>query len=308
MKRGANEWGERRFVVEIRSHGHEVRGVVRNLATGERRAFASRTSFERQMIALLDASAPRGPPPTPSPVPSSVHAAARPGPERAGPERRFRSSVVRLLAPLPRRRLPVFPLTTSASTATVRSRDPLLRAVAAIAFVLSVATWGVAGSTLFRIDDSGVDYTDHETEEVYVALAFADGELTLSFHDQPSAATLPAIAFEIPDLEREDFWGDEVGAVIEDISEIEWSAGAFDVPRSPALNGARYMHTHTHIPPVVEAYVAAFAALGFDAEITDTTSAGFKFGTFTHGDHRVRVDFRRHMGEGNRVAVDLQVL
>lgn len=166
------------------------------------------------------------------------------------------------------------------------------RAAVAILAVLFFLPFAFAHGTLVMWNDDGVDYTDDGTSEVYVALAFDGEAMWVTFHDDAPEGALPAIVFEIPDLEREDIFGNDIGALLSDINEVQWTASGRDIANSPHLTGVTFTHEGVTVADAVAAYAVAFDALGFDVSMGETVTDAVKLGTFTNGDHEVRIDVR----------------
>ncbi len=186
------------------------------------------------------------------------------------------------------------------------TRTRILRILAALALGITLAVATAHTTLTFDLGDGAVDYTDHDTDEVYPAFAMVDGTLIVTFHDDAPCNALPAISFDIPDLGKEDIFGNDIGATIADIGDVEWRADGADTPSSWSLTGVTYVHTDVALADAVEAYANAFRSLGFEVVIHNTPSANMKVAMVSHGDATARIALRKS-GAGE-VTVDVDAL
>lgn len=157
--------------------------------------------------------------------------------------------------------------------------------------VLSVAvltSGAVAGP--FVVDDSGIDYTqrfeDTDVEVAYVTLGRVDGRLSLSLDDAASGArALPAIDFVIPDLDREDLFGNEFNADLGDILEFSMlSAGRYAVSLTVS-------HPDVSVRSVAAAYQEALEQLGYAVQVTRSLNGNSARLVAEHADEIVKIQF-----------------
>lgn len=178
-----------------------------------------------------------------------------------------------------------------------------LRIIATLLFAL-VASAALAAGHLGVID-SGVDYTDDDLGSAYIAMQFDGDTLWLTIDDASFEGAMPSIDFDVPDLGREDFLGNDIGAQLSDIDDMTWTAVGRDVPTANALHGVSYRHNELSLREGADLYVEAFEAMGFQTEMARTAASSVMVGTFTHGDTVVTV--RLH-SLGSELEVDLTVL
>lgn len=129
---------------------------------------------------------------------------------------------------------------------------------AALALVVVLAGIAGASSPLFTIDDGGIDYLDTSAETAYIGLAVADdGDLVLLLSHEPLEGGLPAVQLVVPDLGRVDFFGNDVGAELNDLAGLEL------VDYGLKYRSYSVVHESNSLVEVIAAYEDALAALGF---------------------------------------------
>jgi hypothetical protein len=118
-------------------------------------------------------------------------------------------------------------------------------------------------------DDTSVDYTNSDLDSAWLSLQMIDGVLVLMLDDRPSGASLPAIAFDVPDLGLADFAGNEMGAVIGDVADVELSGNGV------AVQGIDVMHEDVTLRETTAAYQNALETQGFTVEATNSDNGNF---------------------------------
>ena len=159
-------------------------------------------------------------------------------------------------------------------------------------------------NTWVQIDDSGVDYEKTSVEKAYIGLAMTDGNLVIRIDDSRFDGALPAIAYDVPDLEdREDFFGNEINAEVTDIVEVRWHGLNDDHPHAAFLVGFDATHEGSSLEDVLAAYERAFRGMGFSAEANTSGPSSLRNVTYSNGDATVRAKF--HAADGD-VSVELR--
>jgi hypothetical protein len=115
-------------------------------------------------------------------------------------------------------------------------------------------------------DDTSVDYTNSGLESAWLSLKMIDGVLVLTLDDEPSDASLPAIAFDVPNLGRTDYAGNYIGAVIGDVADVQVAGTGAAVP------GFNVTHEDVTLQEAAEAYRNTLEAQGFAVEATNSTN------------------------------------
>ena len=155
-----------------------------------------------------------------------------------------------------------------------------------------------------QIDDSGVDYEKTSTEKAYIGLSMSDGNLVIRIDDSAFDGALPAIAYDVPDLEdRKDFFGNDINAEVTDIVEVRWRGLNDDHPRAAFLVGFDATHEGASLADVLTAYERAFRGMGFSAETHNAGPSSLRTVTYSNGDATVRARFHAAKGE---VSVELR--
>lgn len=133
--------------------------------------------------------------------------------------------------------------------------------------VVATATFLTGGvlAAPFLIDDVGVDYLqtheDTEVETAYIAFTKVGGELVVTFDDVASPTSLPPIDFIIPDLDREDLFGNEFNADLSDIEEVGF------VNAGRVTTSLDVSHPDVTLGELAAAYADALRALGFGVQV-----------------------------------------
>ncbi len=149
------------------------------------------------------------------------------------------------------------------------------------------------------VQDSAVDFTDTDTDLAYITLSSVDGALVVTFADQASAASLPAIDFLVPDLGREDVFGKDIGSQLSDIS-------AVSIDRTGSLiTGYDVTHGDVSINAVLTAYVTQLEAAGYAVVVDSSGSTNLASMTATSANGSVRVNLHRY---GSGVTANLRIL
>ena len=184
-------------------------------------------------------------------------------------------------------------------------RTTLMKAIVAATALLIATLFSVTFANPYLwIEDTAVDYDDTDLEEAYLGLAMQDGHLVVTIDDQSFEGALPAVHFEVPDLDdREDFFGNEFNADASNISDIRWIGVNDDGPEAAYLVGYEASHASTRLADALEAYTRSFGAMGFDAQVEDTAVPAVKRVIFSRDDARLEGRFH---GRGGDVAVILQ--
>lgn len=149
------------------------------------------------------------------------------------------------------------------------------------------------------VQAGAVDFTDTDTELAYITLSSVDGSLVVTFADQASSTSLPAIDFLVPDLGREDIFGADVGAELGDIA-------AVSIDRTGSLaTGYDVTHADVSFGAVLTAYVAQLEAAGYTVVVDRSGSTNLASMTATTATSSVRVNLHRF---GSNVTANLRVL
>lgn len=164
---------------------------------------------------------------------------------------------------------------------------PLARSTASrflaplLAFALLLGASALAQNQLFVIDDSTVVYgdaddirgTDKVIEEAYLTFAPDGDAVVIAITTEAGPTSIPAkIAFNVPDLEREDFFGTDVGAELADVKDFRVHAQGDDVATSNRITGCAVTHLDVRLKDAADAYRGAFEALGFTVADRTTVS------------------------------------
>lgn len=165
--------------------------------------------------------------------------------------------------------------------------------------VVLLAGVAFANPFYFELSDTGFDYTDTDTEEAYIALSYVDGDLILSMDDSSLDTALPVIEVVVPDLDKEDFWGTNIGAEISDISEITL------INSGSGYEGFSVMHPNTRLNTVVDSYVSELASIGFKDIVIENTTGNLEVCVFDAGDAQIRAVFTQ---QGDAVIAYLYAL
>ncbi len=158
------------------------------------------------------------------------------------------------------------------------------RLISTFMVVALTATLALASALSFNVNDSGFDYTNTDTEVAYLALESVDGKLVLSLSNSATNSTLPAVAVTVPDLGKIDFWGNEIGAELNDISEIQL-IGSLD------YEGFSVTHTSAHVDTVIDSYITTLESLGLGEATVEKSTGSTQVITFDSNDGEVRAVF-----------------
>lgn len=140
------------------------------------------------------------------------------------------------------------------------------RFLASTALTAALFAGTAAAQVPLAFSDTAVDYTNSDLETAWLSLQAIDGELVLTLDDQASDASLPAIAFDVPDAGRTDFFGNDIGAVIGDVDEVEvLSTGS-------AVQGIDVTHEDVTLREAIAAYRNTLEAQGFTVDTTSSSN------------------------------------
>lgn len=171
--------------------------------------------------------------------------------------------------------------------------------------LMAAATAALLSGTVFAapfyLDDSGVDYTqrseDTDVEVAYMSLDLLDGRLQVRIDDEPSPAALPAIDFVIPDLDREDLFGREFNANLDDIVEVR------RVKAGNVLTSLDVRHPDVSVRELAAHYRQSLERLGYAVQVNLTPGTGLARIVAEHEDGILRIqlarsgtDVRAHVG------------
>lgn len=195
--------------------------------------------------------------------------------------------------------------TLAAPHPTFARKDLDMKRFIAFALLTLALTFSAAlANPWVQIEDSGVDYNNTSLAKAYMGLSMQNGNLVITIDDAKFDGALPAIAFDVPDLEdREDFWGNSINAEMTDIVEVSWTGVNDDHPRAAYLTGFDATHEDAKLADVLSAYERAFRSMGFSAETHDSPSLALKTVTYSNGSDTVNARF--HAGNGD-VKVELR--
>lgn len=166
------------------------------------------------------------------------------------------------------------------------------KVITTLAVMVSLFVFGLAsaGSVLaIAVDDRAVDYTNTDLEEAYLSLGQDGDSLLLTLSDTPFDNRLPPIAITIPDLGKEDFWGNAIGAELQDIEEITLH------PYGWRYRGIEVVHPLANLRQVETSYLEVLAQLGFRMTETVLDTANIRGHLFTRGEATLRMVFT-HQG------------
>lgn len=128
---------------------------------------------------------------------------------------------------------------------------------------------GVASAQMpLALSDTAVDYTNSDLDTAWLSLQTIDGELVLTLDDQPSDASLPAIAFDVPAVDRTDLFGN-AGAVIREVADVEVLGTHLTV------KGIDVTHEDVTLRETVAAYQNTLEGQGFTVETTNSGNGNF---------------------------------
>lgn len=152
-----------------------------------------------------------------------------------------------------------------------------------ILLTITAAATMFTGSALaapFVLDDSGVDYgmrsDDTDVEVAYMTLGMDGGRLVVSLDDAQAEGALPAIDFVIPDLDREDLFGEEFNADLSNIAEVRRvDAGRYAVSLDVT-------HPSVSVRELANAYADSLEGLGYAVQVSQ---AGAGKGTRIVAEH-----------------------
>ena len=170
-----------------------------------------------------------------------------------------------------------------------------------VALVLGLSFFVALGSAmqvLINVDDSAMSYVDPDVEEAYIDLAFDGQMLWLILSTEPLNIQLPSIEIVIPDLEREDFFGNTIGARLQDVEHISLQKCGC------AYRSVEVKHATVDILKVRAQYMQRFTELGFSVQAETANTANVLAYQFTHGAAQVNMVLTRR---GNFVFVYIHV-
>lgn len=193
---------------------------------------------------------------------------------------------------------------TATRPTTAREELSMKRFIAFALLTFALTLSAALANPWVVIDDSGVDYDKTSVEKAYIGLSMNDGNLVIKIDDASFDGALPAIAYDVPDLEdREDFFGNEINAEVTDIVEVRWHGLNDDHPRAAYLVGFDATHEDATLDDVLTAYDRAFRSMGFSAETRTAAPSSLRTVTYSNGD--ATVDARFHAAQGD-VSVELR--
>lgn len=172
-------------------------------------------------------------------------------------------------------------MTRSPRSLPVSSRSaPYALFVLVVVLVVGLLAGSAAASTPLQVDDAAIDYTDTDLTETAVALLLEDGALVVVLGDAAADSALPAIAFEVPDLDRTDMFGTNYNALLSDIDEVEAGRRLLSV-----------QHPDADLAGAAAAYRSAFEALGFAVEELGSASGNVDtlYASGDAGEFRIRL-------------------
>lgn len=159
------------------------------------------------------------------------------------------------------------------------------RTVAVMAAILLVGASFAQTPLVF--DDSGVDYTNTDLDTAYLSFERENDTLRIVLDDAPSAGALPGITFNVPDLGREDFFGNDIGAWVTDVEEVEILGSG------NTFSGYEVTHQGVSLREVITAYTNALAAEGFEVEATSGASSNLATIVANHANGGLRIQLHR---------------
>lgn len=157
---------------------------------------------------------------------------------------------------------------------------------------------GGALAAPFMLDDSGVDYMEHwedtEVETAYISFTTLDGRLVVTFDDVAAPTALPAIDFVIPELEREDMFGNEFNADLSDIAEVAY------VNAGRVTTSLDVTHPDVTLRELAAAYEHALRSIGFSVQVEHRRNGSSASLVAEDANGMVRIQMARS-GTGARV-------
>lgn len=178
-----------------------------------------------------------------------------------------------------------------------------LLASALLLATLLLGASALGANQLFTFDDSTVDYTDADISKAYLSFSLEGDRVRVDITEKATEASIPiAIDFDVPDKERKDFFGTDVGAALQDIKKFRVFAQGDDIATSNRATGCGMTHLDGKMADAIDAYVAAFQAMGFSVVDRETVSRSVRYVEFTRDDRTVVAKFRQF---GDDVQVEL---
>lgn len=174
----------------------------------------------------------------------------------------------------------------------------LRKLVLPLALVALIGAPALAHPSL-SVHTGAIDFTDADTELAYITLSSMNGSLVVTFADQASSTSLPAIDFLVPDLGREDVFGNDVGAELGDITAVSLDR------TGSLLTGYDVTHADVSFGAVLTAYVTQLEAAGYTVVVDGSGTTNLASMTATTATSSVRVNLHRF---GSNVTANLRIL
>lgn len=181
-----------------------------------------------------------------------------------------------------------------------------MRNVAIAAFTAAAICVSVAfGAGYLIVDDSGIDYTNTDLSKAYLGFDPMGENVVVILSASRFEGSIGTVDFDVPDLDREDFFGTPINADLTSIADVRWSGVNNRGADAAFLVEMEATHLDTSLEDVLTGYHEALERLGFSRSVTDTAARSVKVATFSNGSTTLIV--RLH-GRAGDVAVRLNAL
>lgn len=138
--------------------------------------------------------------------------------------------------------------------------------------------------------DDDINYNETDTMTAYLSLSMEDGALAVTLDDISAGSNLPAIAFDIPTVDRHDILGNDLGAELASIDEISVET------TGNTLTSIEVTHLEVSLTELAEMYQSQLASLGFDVDVTYHTNNNFATIEASNDSGNLRVVMHRTSG------------
>ena len=157
-----------------------------------------------------------------------------------------------------------------------------LKILTGLVLIVGLAMGSAFAAVPTGFEDDGVDYANAETEVAYLAFAM-DGDTLVVTLDDDAIGSLPAIAFDVPAVDRYDVLGNNLGAKLTSIDDVEVAT------TGTILTSLDVTHLSSDLMDLARSYQAQFEALGFSVDVTIHTNHNVATIDAHNGDGAVRV-------------------
>lgn len=168
--------------------------------------------------------------------------------------------------------------------------------IVAAAFCVSA----VFGASYLTVDDSGVDYTDTDLSKAYLGFDMNGDDVVVILSASSFDGAVGTVDFDVPDLDREDFFGNAINADLANIGDVRWRGVNDPGANAAFLVEVEATHLDMSLADAIDAYGAAMERLGFTVSMSDTSADSVKLVTCTNGSTTLVV--RLHSRSGDVIA------